>query len=240
MVKRKKQSRPANQPPALKLKSLRFKRSQLWLGAAGLAAVLLALAGWLIFQAVAGPRARALREAAPVVSRFSQDLQASIGQIQIALEQLHLAQQDENLQLLKDNLHRFLNVLEGQGKSDFDPQAGNPGDGTGILNYLEEMLALLSDARFQRATAALGPPIAAKHKQLANAVETARADSLGAQLHVKGALKAKTLQSAQENIEKAIGWLSSAINDDPASNDPNLQALRFAQARLSELKRAMR
>jgi len=59
-------------------------------------------------------------------------------------------------------------------------------------------------------------------------------------LHAKGVLKAKTLEAAQQDLQKALGWLSSAISDTANSSDPQTQTLYFAQVQLEELAQALK
>lgn len=233
MVKTKASSREPKQS--------KLNRSNLRIAAVALGLVILVAAGWFISREIGGgPRAHLLSAAAPLLAELTQSIEVAIGQTQIARQQIQLAADNQNLVVIQLDLHRFLNVLVGGRAGDFDAQAGNPGDGKGVLRHLEEMLALLRDARVQQATAALGASMESKRQQVSTALENARQDALASQLHAQGALKSKTLEASQEDIRKAIGWLDSAISDTAESNDPQAQTLYFAQARLREIAQAMK
>jgi hypothetical protein len=218
----------------------KFNRVRLLIAVAALGLVVLIAAGWFITRQMMGDsRAPALQQATPLLAQLTQKVETTIGQTKIARQEAQLAAESQNLDVVQLHVHRLYNIIVGQHDGYYDAAVGDPGDGTGIVKHFEELLALLDDARVRQATAALGPSLESKRQQVSMALENARADVLGSQLHAKGAFKDTTLDAAQQDVHKAIGWLDSAISDTPESTDPQTQTLYFAQALLREIARAV-
>jgi outer membrane murein-binding lipoprotein Lpp len=215
-----------------------------WLILASLVGVIVLGAGvWFIsWEMGREQRSNELRSAAPLLADLAQKIGMAISQTQIARHEMQLASDSQNLDEIKLHDQRFVNVLVGEkavaiGKrrGDYVPQAGNPGDGHGILVYLEEITAELKDGRLLQATSSTGASSTSKLQQVATAVQNANADLLGSQVHAKAVLKADNVAAARQDIQKALGWIDSTISDTAQSDDPQTQTLYFAQARLQEI-----
>lgn len=216
----------------------KFNRIRLLIAAATLGLVVLMAAAWFIFRAL-GPRSPTLQEAAPLLTQLTQKVETTIGQAKIARQEAQLAAESQDLAAFQLHVHRLYNVIVGQRDGYYDAEVGDPGDGTGIVKHLEDILALLNDTRVRQATVRLGTALEAKRQQVSLALQNAQADVLGSQLHAKGAFKDTTLEAAQQDVRKAIGWLDSALSNTPESTDPQSQTLYFAQARLREIAQAV-
>ena len=63
----------------------------------------------------------------------------TLEQLNLALEQAVYAHVRFPLEDLKSHAHAVLNVLEGRRGSDYDPSYRDPGDGIGVVNYVQQI-----------------------------------------------------------------------------------------------------
>ncbi len=133
----------------------------------------------------------------PVASSTTADLiTQTLEQLDLALQQAVLAHVRFPLEDLQLHAHAVINVLEGRAGAHYDSSYANPGDGVGVVSYLEQIRQ--------------APEIWGASEELRVALENVSSYLKQAIDHTLRALAEKDLANAQAEMRWALAFLSAA------------------------------
>ncbi|OGF56311.1 MAG: hypothetical protein A2Z21_03950 [Candidatus Fraserbacteria bacterium RBG_16_55_9] len=148
----------------------------------------------LVFSATLIPSAGALDQAtADLITK-------TIEQLDLALEQVVYAHVRFPIEDLKSHAHVALNLLEGRRGSDYDPSYSDPGDGIGVVNYVQRIRQAPEIQRAPEETRVV----------LENALDNVSLYLEQAMNHTLTALKQTQLTPAQGEMRQVLAFLSAA------------------------------
>ena len=148
----------------------------------------------LVFSATLIPSAGALDQAtADLITK-------TIEQLVLALEQVVYAHVRFPIEDLKSHAHVALNLLEGRRGSDYDPSYSDPGDGIGVVNYVQRIRQAPEIQRAPEETRVV----------LENALDNVSLYLEQAMNHTLTALKQTQLTPAQGEMRQVLAFLSAA------------------------------
>lgn len=124
----------------------------------------------------------------------------AIEQLDLAIEQAVFAHVRFPLEDLKPHAHAVLNVLEGRKGSNYDPSYSDPGDGVGVVNYVQE-IRQAPEIRGATEETRVG---------LENALQNISLYLEQAIAHTLKALDQTQLDPAQWEMRQALAFLSAA------------------------------
>ncbi len=124
----------------------------------------------------------------------------AIEQLDLAIEQAVFAHVRFPLEDLKPHAHAVLNVLEGLRGPNYDPSYSDPGDGVGVLNYVQE-IRQAPEIRGATEETRVG---------LENALQNISLYLEQAIAHTLKALDQTQLDAAQWEMRQALAFLSAA------------------------------